>query len=204
MFMQPEATPPSDYDFILNHGSAPKKTLLPGAGSSQKQRIMVAVIGGLLLILVFFILFAVVKGGKGKNSATLLQIAQTQNELIRISTLGATNAGSSNTKALAVTTQLSIETAQQDILAQLGKQGTKTNPKILAATKNPKTDEILSAAATDNRYDEVLAQAIQTNLTQYQKLLKTAFDATGSQSLKLILNNDFATAAKLIESTKNG
>lgn len=195
-------SPPSNYDFILNHNQAPKRSIIPGAGSSKKQRIIFLAIGAAVLLILTVLLVNLLSGGKSKTQ-TLLQIAQTQEELIRVSTLASTKASSLQARSLAITTQLSMESSQKDIIAQLKKQGQKTNAKILGVAKNSKTDATLATAATDNRYDEAFSQIMLSSLSDYQKLLKAAFSETSGQQLRLTLTNDYAAAGLLIDSSKS-
>ncbi len=202
MLMQQNPSSPSDYDFILNHNPAPKRSIIPGAGSSLKQRILFVVIGGGVLLILIVLVASLLSGAGKEKGQRLLQIAQAQNELIRVSTLGVTKATSSNARALAITTQLSMETAQKDVLSQMQKQGQNTNPTTLAATKDSKTDDALAAAAQNNRYDETFLQIMHTSLTDYQNLLKTAFDESSSKSMQTLLNNEYLGAGLLIDKSK--
>ncbi len=203
MLMQPN-TPapesPGQYDFILNSQSAPKRSILQNMGGSKKQRILVFAVGGALLLLLVILLWSLLFGGK--KEPALLEIAQTQSELMRVSQLGGQKASSSSAKALAVNTELTITSQQKTILEQLKKQKQKTNAKVLAAKKNSKTDEVLSQASTNNRFDEVFAQTIQSELVDYQKLLRSAHDASSNQALRNIYDNDSKQAALIVLSTK--
>jgi len=204
--MQPNAPSPAppqpDYDFILNHGAnKPKSPLLPKLGNSKKQRWLMIGAGGGLLLIILLLLFSAVFGGNKNQS--LLEVAQAQQELIRVSTLGASKNSSAAARNLAVTTKLTIETNQKEMIDQLKKQGQKTNTKLLDAKKNTQTDATLTQAAQDNRYDEIFTQQVQQQLMDYQQQLKAAYDGTSSKSLKQLLNNEFAEAGLLIKSSKS-
>ncbi len=208
MLMQPNTPNPAppapvpDYDFILNHGAnKPKRFPLPSLGGSKKQRWLIIGLGGSLLILLVILGYSLLFGGS--KDQNLLEVAQTQQELIRVSTLGVDHAKSSATRGLAVTTELTLESNQKDVLARLRKDGQKTSTKTLALKKNSQTDDALAQAAQDNHYDDAFTKLIQDQLVAYQKLLKTAYDSTSSQSLKKILNAEFAQAGLLIASTQS-
>ncbi len=201
----PNARPPiapSDYDFILNHGAnKPKPSLLPGFGGSKKQRLLVMGLGGAILLMLIILGYSLLFGGN-KNQ-TVLEVAQSQQELIRVSTLGAdkTTRGSA-ARALATTTELTLISNQKEVIAQLKKHGQKTNTKNLAVKKNAQTDAALQEAALNNRYDEVFTQLLQKQLVEYQKLLKTAYGSTSNQTLQNLLNSEFAQAGLLIASAQ--
>ncbi len=200
----PEAPTPSptspQYDFIMNPGGRTPKKSLFGFGGSSKQRILfMSIATGLILALVL-ILYSVLFGGA--KTPGLLEIAQTQQEIIRVSELGAKQARTSDALALAATTKSSLVTSQNEIVAQLKKQKQKVKPKDLALKQNSETDKVLTEAALNNRYDETFTKTLQQELVEYQQLLKTTYDSTSSQSLQKVLNAQFTSAGLLIASTQ--
>ncbi len=202
--MQPNtpAPTPADYDFILNHGAnAPKRSLLPGFGGSGRQRYIKIGLAGAVLLIIIVLLSSLLFGGSKNES--LVGIAQTQQELIRVSTIGAQKAQTSAASQLAVNTELTVMTNQKDVLAQLKKSGQKVNTKVLALKQNSQTDAALTEAALNNRYDEAFIQVMQKQLVDYQKLLKATYDTTSSRVLQQILNNEFNQATVLLASTKS-
>lgn len=207
MLMQPNAPTPvpttsPDYDFILNNNASPtKKSFLPGMNGTNKQRILVlAAAAGIFLLLVVLVYSLLFGGSKNKP---LLEVAQFQQELIRISNEGASKAQSAQTRSLALTTQFTLTTSQRDVVAQLKKLHQKTNNKILGVKKSAQTDALLKQAATNNRYDEALTQILTQQLVEYQRLLKTANSSTSNQKIQSMLNSEFSQAATLIASTQN-
>lgn len=206
--MQPNApapvppSAPSQYDFILQHGeNKPKRSILPGAGGSKKHRLLTLAIAGGILLIILVLIFSLLFGGK--KTAGLLDLAQTQQEIIRVSTLGVQQADGSTAKNLAITTELSLLSDQQKVLGQMKKQGQKADAKRLAVKKNENTDKTLDQAALDNNYDVVFMKTIQTELTEYQQLLRQVHNATSDVSLQQILNDEFSSAATLIAATQN-
>ena len=153
------------------------------------------VVGGVLLILIVLV-FALLSGGN--KSPGLLEIAQTQQELIRVSEIGVQKAGSQNARNLAVSTDFTIRSSQKDMLSRLK----KVKPKVLDIKQNKKTDDLLTEAALNNRFDETFEKVIQQQLVEYQKLLKSTYDGTSNQKLQNILNGDFTSAGLLITATQ--
>ncbi len=197
--LPPHMPSPTQYDFIMNPNQPGAKRPLIG-GHNKHRLLMFSIIGGVLLIIIL-IASSVFFGGN--KTTGLLEIAQTQQELIRVSDLGTQKAASSSARALAYTTKESMASSQNEMLGQLAKQGQKKiNPKTLAVKKNKHTDEVLAQAALDNRYDETFEKTLQQQLVEYQKLLKATYDKTGDQKLQRILNSDFDSAGLLIASVQ--
>ncbi len=187
----------NNYDFILNPEAKKKKTPLL-AGNNPKQRILIiAAVGGVLLI-VFFIFMSVVFGGK--NSAdSLLDLAQKQTEIIRVSDLGFRKAKSGVAKNLALNTKLTMQSSLNSTTERLAKLGTKPKPKTLALQKNIRTDQTLTTAGLNNKFDTTLVETIQKLLNDYRAALKTTYDASNSQADKQLLNSSYQAVSLLLE-----
>jgi len=184
--------PISDYDFIMSTNHKPKKSLLPSGGSKQ-SRILIFVSGViLLLIIATVVMVAISSSGKGQEE-TLLKAAQQQAELIRVSKIGIDKARDPATRNLAMTTNLSLQSDQSALLTHV-----KASSKQLALGKNTKTDIALTSAEQSNKFDEVFTQTIHTELTAYQKTLKTAYDGSSSKKLKTTLAEEYAHTGILL------
>jgi hypothetical protein len=196
----PPAPPPmtpggqGQYDFILNN-QPPKKSWF--SGNSMKQRILIVVGGGTALLVVFMVIFAVLGSSKQTNTQELVTITQQQSELIRISGIGVQKARSTTAKNLAITTQLSITSEQQALLATLKNQGRKLSSKDLALGKNSKNDTLLTQAEQNNRFDEAFVEEIQKELLDYQKNVKAAYQSATNTKVKQALQVQFKNASIL-------
>jgi flagellar basal body-associated protein FliL len=188
MVMQPVENP---YQFITDTSHKPKKPLLPG-GNSKQGRIIIVAVGLIVLLIVAAVIMGLISsaGNAGKNE--LVKAAQQQTELIRISKIGIDKARDPATKNLAVTTNLSLQSDQAALLANV-----KVSTKELTLSRSTKTDVSLTTAEQSNRFDEVFAQTIQTELAQYRATLKSAYDKSSSTKLKNSLNELYAHAALL-------
>lgn len=189
--MQPNEpqNPGNPYDFILGGPPAPRQ------GRSRKKRIIITAAGGGVLLTLIMIVFSLL-ASSGKGSVeTLVSIAQQQNEIVRIAEDGNKKARGATAQNLAITTKLSISSAQKDLLAYAKNQGIKINPDKLAETKDSKTDEQLKSAEQNNRYDETFTKVVTQQLTAYQASLRKAYNETSSQSGKSVLTS----ASKQIE-----
>ena len=205
--MQPEQQPYSpapqnhtpDYDFIVNPAAVPKKSLIPiPTGGSMLQRAAV-VGGGLVILLIIIIIFASLLSGGSNNTAPLVSIAQQQNELIRVATVGTLQTSDQAAKNFAVASELSLTTDQQQLLTYLKGQGHKVSSKQLIATKSTKTDGELSAAEAASTFDSTFEQIMQTGLTTYTQSLKTTFASTTGPNARKLLNSDYSAAVLLLQ-----
>jgi len=181
------------YDFFLKD-EKPKRTF-GGGPTSTKGRIFVVAAGFFILLIIIIIFVSSLSGGKTPN---LLKVAQDQNEIVRISTAGALKAAHTSTKQFAITTQLSVGSAQTDLLAYLKKNGVKYSPKQLGLTHSLTTDQQLTSAAAASLYDQTYDSIMKSQLQTYSSDLKVAFTATHAAQLRTLLNNDYKGAQLLL------
>ncbi len=196
---QPSAPQPQDpYGFIFQ---APQKTGTSFTPTSMKTRIII-VVSGLILLIILVAVMASLLGSAGKaQQQRYIEIAQKQTEIIRISTLAESKAKSLSARSFAVTTQLAVTSDQREMTDILAKRGInpKAQSKLLGLGQNTKTDTTLDEAEKRNRYDETLRKVLETELTNYQKLLNASAEgATASE--KPILESAFRGASLLTAS----
>src|SRR5579885_2120742 len=170
----PSAGPPSNYDFIFNPPQAPKKRFGLPSGNSTGQRIAIVSIGAFILLILFIILSSVLTSGSKTSTQTFINIAEEQAEIIRVATIGTQQSRGSDSKNLAMTVLLSMETTQQQTLALLTKNHHKLGTKQLAVKRNPQTDQALTSANLNNNFDEAFTQQMQTSLSTYRTDVKAA------------------------------
>lgn len=198
--MQPQQpySPTPNYDFIMSPAPPPKKSLVPlPTSGSMLQRIAI-VAGGFVILLIIIIVFASLLKSGG-NNAPLVSIAQQQNELIRVATLGTQQATDQSAKNFAQSTELSLITEQQQLLSYLKTNGTKVSPKQLALTKNTQTDTQLSAAQAASTFDSTFEDVMHTQLTAYTQALKTTFAKTTGPKGRQLLSNDYSATNLLLQ-----
>lgn len=184
------------YDFILSPAKPPKKSFTLGGGSPIKLLILVA--GGVfLLMIVTVIVLNMLSGGTNANKADLTALAQTQNELSRVSQAATTDATQQTTKNLAITIELTMDTEQKRTVNYLSSKGTKISAKDLKLKQNATTDQQLASAKSTSTYDLTYAQIMQTQLTNYSNSLKALYDKTKSKTEQSILS-DFYTQTQLL------
>lgn len=177
--MPPQSTNP--YDFITSAPQGPQRNFGP---SSKKQRILIIILGGsVVLVLAIVIISFLGKAGQAQNQK-LIELAQTQTEIVRIAAIGTTKATNLQTKSLAVNTQLSVESSKQQTKQALKNRKVKVADKVLAESKNTKTDTLLQEAASNNRFNETFSELIQTKLQSYQKQAKAVYESSTSTEQK--------------------
>jgi hypothetical protein len=180
------------YDFIMSTGPTGKP------GLSKKMRIIV--VAGLAVLLIFGALFVntLLTSGSKENAQTLLTIAQRQTELVRVASLGVTEARSSTAQNLAQTTKLSIQSDHLSLLNTLKSSDIKINTKLLGGRKDSKTDKLFTQAQQANSFDEVFIKTLQTQLIDYRKDLKQAYDNAKTTKLKQTLSTQYTHASNLL------
>lgn len=190
----------SEFGFIMEPPPPPRRSLLP-TNASLPLRIGV-VAGGFIVLL---ILFSVVKGllsGSG-NTPALISVAQDQQKIIHVTTSVITPQNdqavlSDNNKNFAATAQLSMLSAQQQMLLYLKSNGKKVNAKTLNLKINAMTDQQLAASATNSTYDSTFKQIMQDQLSEYQASLKQAYQQTGSAAGRKLINDDYKASQLLL------
>ena len=203
--MPPQQTPPSNpYEFITNpstpvNGGARKFSM----GSDPKKAVILIVVGGLILLVAVFVLYKLIFPTNNGNLPYLTTAAQTQSELKHISTDAPNQATSQTTKNIALTINLTMTTAQSQLLNQLHKEGRSISKATLTATQSLSTDSQLKSAQSVSNYDAVYLQVTQQQLNIYQKYLKLALDNSTSRSEKILLINDINGAALLATQVNN-
>lgn len=162
--------PGSPYEFILNPSKPPKKKF--GLGGNNFALTVALIVGGACIFMIILAIILSAVGGKSLSKTELIDITQTQNELVRISQSAASTATQQTTKNLAVTIQLSMITEQKQALDFLAKNNVEIDKKQLTLKQNAITDQQLASAKSTSTFDLVFSQLMQTELENYAKDLK--------------------------------
>lgn len=181
--MQPGS---SNYDFILNPQKPSKQPLF--SGKSMLQRILI--IGGLFFILIILVAIVIALFGRGSNvqKERLIEIAQTQTEIIRITAIASDKSRDVTTRTLAATTRLTTESDKLETISALTARGVKDTKKIpLDLGKNTRSDELLDEAIANNRFDETYKQILTSQLESYYRLLQQAKSSVGTVTERELL-----------------
>lgn len=186
----------NQYDFILSPTAPSNRG--PNLGGSMGARIAVVAGGVILLIILIVVAMQFLNSGSKAQTQRLVEIAQTQSEIIRVSAVGEQKGKDLNTRALALNTKFSIESSQLEVKQALKKHGVndKQLAKTLGALKNKKTDSALDEATRNNRFDETFNALLAKQLGDYQKLLKGASKGA-NKSEKTVLDNSYSGVGRL-------
>lgn len=199
--MPPEQSygPNGQYDFIMNPGKPPKKTLIPsiGGGSSFTKKIIFIVGGGIGLIFVIWIVATLLGGGSG-NTANLTKAVQEGQEIARVATEGA-NASRADIRSAAINTRLSLKSQQQQWIAFLAQQGSSVSEEQQQLLQNATTDQQLETAKSNNTFDKAFLEIMRSYLTDYAGTLQTAFNGASSDAERALLSSHFGQVQLLLE-----
>lgn len=187
------------YEFIM-HPEKPKRQF--NFGNSTGQRAMIVAGGAFILIVIAIVLASLFNQGTGEQRRRLVQLAQTQNEIIRISELADKESTDIPTRSRAITVKSTLSTDQQEVLALLSARGTELKGKDLSGLENPATDKQLEQASANDRFDNEFSQILNRQLKDYQKMLKKAHDA-GTVAEKQRLATDYLEVSILLGESVN-
>lgn len=198
--MEQENQTPPDYDFIVGDPSqTPPDT-------NKKKRLIIAIAGGSLILLFFGIAFAlIINSGRNIPTSTeqFIKITQTQEEIVRISTVATRNARTQSTRNIAATIIRSINSSKQSVAARLASQDVPISNATLRAGQNPNTTKELDDAIQANQFDQVYLRIVTDQLTSYQKLLETTFENAKIKAERELLQQLYIDASALLRQLEN-
>lgn len=197
---QPGGNP---YDFIMNPGTNQQKRGLVGGGNSFVGKIVLIVGGAVVFMIVVAVLLSLFAGNK-TNITDLTTLAETQNEIVRVAYIGTSgSATDQSVKNFATTTQFSVQTQQNQLVAYLGTLGTKVSAKQLGLKKDTTTDTKLNAALSNSTFDVAFTQELQNQLTDYAGTIKKMYAGSTSTKEKSLLKTDFEQVQLLLKQAPN-
>lgn len=185
------------FDFIVNanHGGG---SSFFSANAPLKTRILIVAGGAAVLLTLALVLVAVISRAGSINSADLVNVAQRQAELARISQTPVTSADAQLTRNFAATTMLSLVSEQQTIIHFLAQNGTAVSTQVLQARKDAQTDTALKDAQTNGSYDQTYLSITKTQLQAYSQALKQAFQSASTIDEKFMLQDAYSQAQLLL------
>jgi hypothetical protein len=185
---------PGQFDFIVNNSA-------PSRGPNKKTLLLFGLGAALLVIVLGWIILSLAFGGNNSAVTPLVNIAQEQNEIVRVSKLANTSGSlsSQNVRNFAVTTQLAIQSDQTNLVAFIGKNGKKLNEKQLGVKQKTSTDSALDAAKTTGTYDTTYLSIMQTGLKNYQLSLQQTYQKSTSRAEKELLKKQYDNATLILQ-----
>ncbi len=200
----PQPFDPNQYDFITNPETPPKKKLIPKISGSggDKSSLLVKIVAGLAIVTILILVGSIIFGGKGANRDQLLSVARTQSSILALTKIGTTKAGSTDTKSLANSVAITLQSDQNAIIEQLGKSG-KVKAQEYAGVASATTAQTLTVAEQNGTFDVAFESTIKEELASYQAKLQSAHDSTDAKALKAVLAQAFDNTSLLIKDAEN-
>ncbi|HTH72616.1 MAG TPA: hypothetical protein VL737_04620 [Candidatus Pristimantibacillus sp.] len=196
----PGPVPGTQFDFIMNPQKAPKKSMLaggPGGGNPFVKQIMFLIGGAVLLMIVIALGINFIFGGKTDMGA-ILSIAQTEQEIVRVS-LASKDATDQSVKNAAVNTELTVGSHQQAWLKFLASHRTKTDAKLLALKRDNTTDAKFTAAQQTSTFNSTFANTMRSQLEAYAEQLKSAYDGASNKQERQMLKDQYGHVQLLLK-----
>lgn len=189
----PNGAQPTPYDFIMNPERRPKKPSLFGGGGGNKTTKLVLIGAvGVVLLLVGVVLISFLDSATKSKSQSLLSIAQQQQEIIRVADLGLVEGTASpDSKNIAITTKISLQSNQQELMALIAKSGQKDAAASLGFKKDDKTDAQLTASKQNGLYDKTFKQIFKREIDEYGASLKEVYEGSKSDTEKQLLQKSY-------------
>jgi len=176
-------------------------------GSSGTTKKLITVVGGCVGLLIIGLIFINFLGSSEKTDTQMfLGLAQQQQEIIRVAGLGlAQPAASPDTINHLLTTQLTMQSSQKDILALLNQKDPKKAAKELALKQDLQTDTKITTAVQNGVFDKTFIQILDGQLATYSNSLQTAYKSSKKKAEKDILMASFNDVKLLLNdpSVKN-
>lgn len=186
----PNNNGPGQYDFFMDSSNNPKNSMSAG---KKLLLIVVAVVVGMAALAV---ILALLTGGKNE-SPHLVQLLQSQQEIVRVAQDGKRNAQSENLKNFSMTASAGLSSAQSELTTYVNKLGTKVGKDELNMGKKLQSDAALKAAMASSTYDTTYVSIMQSELNTYEKRLESATLVSISESERAMLQR-YTIAAQLL------
>lgn len=183
------------YDFILNPENPTHSSV---AAPNKSRALLIALAGGVFLLILVFVVASQLFANKNTTSPLLLGIAQRQQEVIRLATLGKQNVSNESLKGFALTTELSVGTNQTQLLGYLSTHGGQPKPELLGLKKDSASDTLLEKAQATSTYDSAFQTVLANELRAYATDLQSAYKQTSSAKAKQLLKDSYTSAAMLV------
>lgn len=197
--MQPDKSP---YDFIVSNEQQQKTTPLPRGPSSVMGRALV--FGGILFVLLILAIIVMsLLSNDGGSGTSLLKVAQTQQETIRVAELVQKDSASQPVTNASINISLSVTSDQQQLIATAGPAGVSFDEKKLLLGQSPDTDSILEDAKSSGTFSTVSLQVLAAQVAQYQQDLNDSLSKTDKPEIKAVLVTSAANAELLQKQITN-
>lgn len=200
---QPQVSNPVDepYSFITNPPSPAKPLLNPFSGQSLLKRAVL--LGGGLVV--FVIIIFVLRSLTSPNFSLppYLTLLQDQQELIHLSTTAAQSSAnqtlSEDYQNFIATTQVTVTSAQTQLLSYLALNKQKVTNKEIDLKVSLVTDNQLTASQASGSYTSTFQTVMAAQLNTYLSDLHQAYVHTSGVKGHTQINNDYSQALLLVK-----
>ncbi|MBW3568808.1 hypothetical protein KY385_01635 [Candidatus Parcubacteria bacterium] len=178
--------PDSDYEFIMNPQKPPKKPLLDLGNASTLKRAMFA--GGALIVLIILVstVFSFLNSAGSDHRDRLLEIAQTQHEIIRVAESAEEKIGDRDLLFKVNNIQLTMRSSQLELIGALAGRGLKKVEKKLEASQNAESDALLVQGEQSGKFDETYQALLDQQLNNYRLQLQAAYESSNASEKQII------------------
>lgn len=196
---QPQAPPPGDqYNFIVNPEQPSKGKLIGKLGGNPFiVKIGLIVGGAVVLMIVLAIVVSLLFGGK-TNVDTIVSLAQSQQEIVRLSDM--TKDSSSQTiRNAAGNTRVSVQSHQNEWLNFLSAHKYTLDKKTLALKTDATNDARLQAAEQTSTFDSTYTDMMRSQLESYARAVQNAYQGSPSEAEREILTSHYDDTLLLLK-----
>lgn len=187
IMMQPDqdSTPdPNRLEFIMQTELEKPKTWREKVLSKSGLAL-----GAIIIVLISTVLILVsISTNKANSEQTerLISIAQSQTEIIRLSSLAESQAKDTSTKQRASEINSQMSVALDNFQSMLAERGVELDETSLSAKKNSQTDSAFIDSLQSGEFDETFNSTIDGTLVDYQQLLVEAQNYANESDKKTI------------------
>lgn len=189
--------PTNNYDFIMNP-QKPQKGFFGGVkGDPFITKILLIVGGAVVLMIVLALVVNIFFGGK-TSTESIVALAQSEQEIVRLSEMGSTATGQ-QTKNASINTLVSVKSHQQQWVAFLADHGREIKKDELELKKDASTDSKLENAKQASAFDTTYTALMRSQLELYSAALKGAYDGSSNEQERELLSKHFNDVQLLLE-----
>lgn len=161
---------------------------------------LVIVGAGLIILLILFVIVKNLLSSGNDNLPALINVVRQQQELVHIAKAASVSQQpiSTNSRNVAVTTELSMTSARSQILSYAVKQHYKIDAKQIIYPGAKAIDLQLANASAASTFDSTYRLVLKNQLLSYQTSLKQAYAKTTGTKGRELLNRQYDGAGLLL------
>lgn len=155
----------------------------------------------MFLIIIIVLGLTLLNRSNNAQNQKLLELAQTQTEILRIAEATGDKTSSANLNQIIANTSLTTQSSLNGTVALLAKRGQKADEKKLSAGQNPANDEILTKAEQNSNFDEAYSALLNQQIGDYLIQLNGLYESS-NQAERATLEEAFTSASLIKEQLK--